>query len=79
MLERDRKQTPLEILSNRELEIMDMLLIGRWTKDIAIDLNIKESTVSTYKARIFEKLGVTNILELFKKVELYKKQKASAL
>ncbi|MCE6987539.1 response regulator transcription factor [Dyadobacter sp. CY323] len=76
MLERESKESPLEILSNRELEIMDMLLIGKWTKDIAADLNIKESTVSTYKARIFEKLNVTNILELFKKVEIYKNQKA---
>lgn len=75
MLERESKDSPLEILSNRELEIMDMLLIGKWTKDIASDLNIKESTVSTYKARIFEKLNVTNILELFKKVEIYKNQK----
>lgn len=74
LLEKDRKQSPIETLSNRELEIMDMLLIGKWTKDIAIDLNIKESTVSTYKARIFDKLEVTNILELFKKVEIYKKQ-----
>ncbi|NIJ55055.1 response regulator [Dyadobacter arcticus] len=75
MLERESKESPIETLSNRELEIMDMLLVGRWTKDIAIDLNIKESTVSTYKGRIFEKLDVTNILELFKKVEIYKKQK----
>lgn len=76
LLERESKESPLEILSNRELEIMDMLLTGRWTKDIAIDLNIKESTVSTYKARIFEKLEVTNILELFKKVEIYKRPKS---
>jgi DNA-binding NarL/FixJ family response regulator len=77
LMEKDSKQSPLDILSNRELEIMDMLLIGKWTKDIATDLNIKESTVSTYKARIFEKLDVTNILELFKKVEIYKNQKAA--
>ncbi|KQS27678.1 response regulator transcription factor [Dyadobacter sp. Leaf189] len=77
MLEKDSKQSPLEILSNRELEIMDMLLVGKWTKDIATDLNIKESTVSTYKARIFEKLNVTNILELFKKVEIYKNRKVA--
>jgi DNA-binding NarL/FixJ family response regulator len=75
LLERESKESPLEILSNRELEIMDMLLTGKWTKDIAIDLHIKESTVSTYKARIFEKLEVTNILELFKKVEIYKRRK----
>ncbi|MEO6285877.1 MAG: response regulator transcription factor [Dyadobacter sp.] len=75
LLERESKESPLEILSNRELEIMDLLLTGKWTKDIATDLNIKESTVSTYKARIFEKLEVTNILELFKKVEIYKRRK----
>lgn len=74
ILERESKESPLEILSNRELEIMDLLLTGKWTKDIATDLNIKESTVSTYKARIFEKLEVTNILELFKKVEIYKRR-----
>ncbi|WAC15172.1 response regulator transcription factor [Dyadobacter pollutisoli] len=74
LLERESKESPLEILSNRELEIMDLLLTGKWTKDIATDLNIKESTVSTYKARIFEKLEVTNILELFKKVEIYKRR-----
>ncbi|MCF0048835.1 response regulator transcription factor [Dyadobacter sp. LJ53] len=79
LLERESRESPLEILSNRELEIMDMLLTGKWTKDIAIDLNIKESTVSTYKARIFEKLEVTNVLELFKKVEIYKKHNTSFL
>ena len=73
LLDREVRESPLDVLSNRELEIMDMLLAGKWTKDIAIDLNIKESTVSTYKARIFEKLEVTNVLELFKKVEIYKK------
>jgi len=77
LMERESRECPLEILSNRELEIMDMLLTGKWTKDIAIDLNIKESTVSTYKARIFEKLEVTNVLELFKKVEIYKKHNGS--
>ena len=77
LMERESRESPLEILSNRELEIVDMLLTGKWTKDIAIDLNIKESTVSTYKARIFEKLEVTNVLELFKKVEIYKKHTGS--
>ena len=65
-------KNPLEMLSNRELEIMDMLLAGKWTKDIAVELNIKESTVSTYKSRIFEKLAVNNVLDLFKKVEIFK-------
>lgn len=72
-------KNPLETLSNRELEIMNMLLAGKWTKDIAVELNIKESTVSTYKGRIYEKLAVDNVLDLFKKVEIYRMNITSQL
>jgi two-component system invasion response regulator UvrY len=63
---------PLEDLSRRELEVMHMLTEGKWTKEIATALNLKETTISTYKARIFEKLEVGNIIEMFKKLEMYK-------
>jgi two-component system invasion response regulator UvrY len=63
---------PLEQLSQRELEVMDMLLEGYWTKEIAIFLNLTESSVSTYKARIYEKLQVSTLIEMFKKVQFYK-------
>jgi two-component system invasion response regulator UvrY len=63
---------PLEGLSRRELEVMHMLTEGKWTKEIATALNLKETTISTYKARIFEKLEVGNIIEMFKKLEMYK-------
>ncbi|TLU99388.1 response regulator [Dyadobacter luticola] len=63
---------PLESLSQRELEVMDLLLEGRWTKEIATALNITGSSVSTYKFRIFEKLEVTTIIELYQKVEFLK-------
>ncbi|WP_159467083.1 response regulator transcription factor [Dyadobacter sp. 3J3] len=63
---------PLEDLSKRELEVMHLLAQGKWTKEIATLLNLKETTISTYKARIFEKLEVANIIEMFKKLELYK-------
>ena len=63
---------PLEGLSRRELEVMHMLMEGKWTKEIATALNLKETTISTYKARIFEKLEVGNIIEMFKKLEMYK-------
>ncbi|TLV03181.1 response regulator [Dyadobacter luticola] len=65
-------ENPLESLSQRELEVMDMLLDGLWTKEIAIFLNLTESSVSTYKARIFEKLQVSTLIEMFKKVQFYK-------
>lgn len=63
---------PLENLSQRELEVMDLLLNGKWTKEIATQLNITGSSVSTYKSRIFEKLEVSTIIEMFVKVEHYK-------
>lgn len=63
---------PLEDLSRRELEVMHLLAQGKWTKEIATFLNLKETTISTYKARIFEKLEVGNIIEMFKKLESYK-------
>ncbi|MCE6990129.1 response regulator transcription factor [Dyadobacter sp. CY323] len=69
-------ENPLKHLSQRELEVMDMLLEGYWTKEIAIHLNLTESSVSTYKARIFEKLGVSTLIEMFKKVQIYKSQNA---
>lgn len=67
-------ENPLEHLSQRELEVMDMLIEGYWTKEIAIKLNLTESSVSTYKARIFEKLKVSTLIEMFKKVQFYKSQ-----
>lgn len=60
---------PLEMLSQRELEVMEMLLDSRWNKEIAQTLHITESSVSTYKARIFEKLRVNSMIELYIKVE----------
>ncbi|SEJ50524.1 DNA-binding response regulator, NarL/FixJ family, contains REC and HTH domains [Dyadobacter sp. SG02] len=62
---------PAELLSAKELVVMEMLLAGKWTKDIAGQLNLKSTTVSTFKARIFKKLGVNNLLDLAKRVELY--------
>ncbi|MGN7888605.1 response regulator [Dyadobacter sp. 22481] len=63
-----RQGNPLTALSQRELEVMDLLLQGKWTKEIATFLNITGSSVSTYKARIFEKLGVTTVIELYQRV-----------
>ncbi|MCF0070612.1 response regulator transcription factor [Dyadobacter sp. CY261] len=62
------RTNPLAALSQRELEVMDLLLEGKWTKEIATSLNISGSSVSTYKARIFEKLGVATVIELYQRV-----------
>ncbi|OZV67158.1 response regulator transcription factor [Winogradskyella aurantia] len=51
-------------LSTREVEVLKLLSIGRKNKEIAEELDINEKTVSTYKARLFKKLNVTNIVDL---------------
>jgi two-component system invasion response regulator UvrY len=48
---------------------MNLLKEGLGTAKIAEKLNLQLSTVSTYKARIFEKLGVKNIVELITKIK----------
>lgn len=55
---------PFNELSPREFEIVSLLLDGKTVTEISHSLNIQTSTVGTHKARIFEKLGVDNILKL---------------
>lgn len=55
---------PIDNLSNREFEIAQLLINGYGNLEISNKLNIKMSTVSTYKNRIFEKLNINNILLL---------------
>ncbi|PWJ60628.1 DNA-binding NarL/FixJ family response regulator [Dyadobacter jejuensis] len=60
---------PVVSLSPRETDVMNLLKEGLGTAKIAEKLNLQLSTVSTYKARIFEKLGVKNIVELITKIK----------
>ena len=57
-------------LSPREKEVLALLLDGKHTKQISAELNLKITTVSAHKARIFEKLQVSNVIDLFKRVKL---------
>lgn len=51
-------------LSTREVEVLKLLSIGKKNKEIAQELDINEKTVSTYKARLYKKLNVNNIVDL---------------
>lgn len=53
-----------ESLSNREREILVKLAKGEKVKDISAELGLSISTVFTYRLRIFEKLHVSNNVEL---------------
>ena len=62
---------PLHALSNRETEVMQLLIKGSSVADISKTLHLQLSTVSTYKTRIFAKLEVNNIIELADTVRMY--------
>lgn len=57
-------QSPVGDLSERELQIAVMLASGLRVADIAATLNISPKTIATHKYRVFEKLGVTNDVQL---------------
>ena len=52
-------------LADRELEVFQMLGRGKNTREIAHVLNLGESTVETYRARIKEKLQLRSSAELY--------------
>ncbi len=56
--------TGVESLADRELEVFQLIGQGRNTREIAKQLNLGESTIETYRARIREKLGLRNTAEL---------------
>ncbi len=62
---------PFDKLSPKEFEIVSLLLSGKTLTDISHSLNIHTSTAGTHKARLFEKLGVTNVLELNELAKAY--------
>ncbi|WP_341838720.1 response regulator transcription factor [Chitinophaga caseinilytica] len=62
---------PLHTLSGREKEVMHLLAKGMSVMNISKELNLQVTTVSTYKSRIFEKLNISNIIELAEMVRLY--------
>lgn len=61
----DSEKPPHEALSNREFQVMQLLAQGRSVSQIAQQLALSGNTISTYRARIFEKLGLANPADLF--------------
>ncbi len=54
----------LETLTERELDIIQCMLQGMGNKEMVYHLDIKESTISTLRKRILEKLALMNNVEL---------------
>lgn len=59
-----RDKEPLEELTQREIQVMLMIVKGEPNKLISEKLCLSPKTTSTYRYRLFEKLGVANDVEL---------------
>lgn len=55
---------PHDLLSDRELDVMRYIALGRTVKEIAAELNLSVSTVSTYRNRILSKMNMTKNTQL---------------
>lgn len=60
----DADQSPFDSLSQREMQVMLMVTKGLGNQEISESLSLSPKTVSTYRYRLFDKLNVTNDVEL---------------
>jgi len=58
----------LEQLTQRESEVMQLVVAGKLNKQIADELSISMKTVEAHRARVMEKMGVRTLAELVKAV-----------
>jgi DNA-binding NarL/FixJ family response regulator len=63
-MEIDTEKLPHERLSNREHQVMLMLAEGKSVSDIADELCLSVKTISTYRSRIMDKMGMKKNAEL---------------
>jgi two-component system invasion response regulator UvrY len=60
----DTGGVPHEALSDREFEVLRLIASGKTVGEVANVLSLSESTISTYRARILEKMGMKTNAEL---------------
>jgi len=63
-LGRETGRPPHELLSDRELQVMCMFASGKVNKQVAKELSLSVKTVSTYRARLLEKMNMQSNAEL---------------
>jgi DNA-binding NarL/FixJ family response regulator len=62
----DVERPPQELLSDREFEVLRMIASGKTLSQIATELSLGVTTISTYRARILEKMDMTTNAELMR-------------
>ena len=60
------KRGPLESLSTREGQVLQLVVEGRTSSEIAHAINLSKTSVDTYRSRLMKKLGVSDVASLVK-------------
>lgn len=60
MIEKNKDEGKIDSLTRRELEVLKLLAIGMYNKEVAEKLQISERTVKNHVSNIFKKLEVTD-------------------
>jgi two-component system invasion response regulator UvrY len=58
------QKAPQELLSDREFQVLRLIASGKIVSEIARELSLSVKTISTYRTRILEKMGLRNNAEL---------------
>lgn len=65
-MDQTKGRAPHSALSDREYQVMVLLAKGKTSKDIGVTLNISPKTVSTYRSRILDKLGLETTADIIR-------------
>ena len=63
-IEKDADKEPHELLSDREFQVLCMIGTGKTVTEISKELSLSDKTISTYRARILEKMRMKTNADL---------------
>ncbi|MBT1697540.1 response regulator transcription factor [Fulvivirgaceae bacterium PWU4] len=64
LAEADGDKPAHELLSDREMQVLQLIASGKTVSEVATEISLSVNTISTYRARILDKLGLNNNAEL---------------
>lgn len=62
----EKEKLPHELLSSREFQIFSMIAAGKSVKEMAYELSLARTTITSYRARIFEKMNFKTNADLIR-------------
>lgn len=60
MIDRNKDNVKIESLTRREMDVLKLLAVGMYNKEVAEQLDISERTVKNHVSNIFKKINVTD-------------------